>query len=90
MNSVKFELNIDGLRELMQSSEMQGILDECADKVAGDANSMGNGAYGSSVRVATYVAIGTAYPSDRESAIDNSNNNTLVKALGSSGLPMEK
>lgn len=87
----KFELDIDGLRELMKSSEMQSILGEAVQSVQGTANGMVKGGqFGSDVREASYVAIGTVYAADSESAKATYRDNVLEKALGSSGLPRNK
>lgn len=86
MSSVKFELNLDGLNELMKSGEMQGVLSEAAGRVQAAA---GPG-YASDVAVASYVAIAKVHPTDSESAHDNLENNTLLKSLQATGLPMQK
>ena len=56
MNSVKFELDLEGLRELMRSSEMQAQLGQGAQTVAAAA---GEG-YESAVYVPGVVPIATA------------------------------
>lgn len=86
MNSVKFELDLEGLRELMNSSEMQSQLQQGAQSVA----SIAGAGYESSVHVPGVVPIATAYPGTEEAAKDNYENNTLLKALGASGLPQSK
>lgn len=86
MNSVRFELNLAGLNEIMKSSEMQGQLAQAGQAVASAAGA----GYASSVHVADYVAIANAYPDSSEAAIDNYENNTLLKALGSVGLHSKK
>lgn len=90
MSNVDFKLNINGLRELMKSAEMHGILDETGASVASRAETMGEGSYGHRVHDASYVAIVNVYPDSEEAAKDNFENNTVLKALGSSGLPMHK
>ena len=83
---VVFELNIEGLNALMKSDGMKKHLDKAAAKVQQAAG------YGYDLRVveANYVAIGQVYPHSRQAAKDNSENNSLVKALQSAGLPMSK
>lgn len=81
---VEFELNINGLRELMKGPEMQGILEEAGDTVA----SIAGGDYGHRVHEASYVAICNVFPESAEAAKDNYENNTLLKALGGAGLSM--
>lgn len=86
MAKVEFELDINGLRELMKGPEMQAALQEAGDAVASSAG----GDYGVRVHVADYVAIANVYPDSQEAAKDNYENNTLLKALGSAGLKMGK
>lgn len=86
MNSFRFELDLGGLRELMNSSEMQSQLQQGAQSVASAA---GEG-YESAVYVPGVVPIATAYPATPEAMQDNYDNNTLLKALGGSGLPTQK
>lgn len=90
MSSVDFELDINGLRELMKSGEMQGILDDAGSSVARRAEAMGGGSYGHRVHDANYVSIVNIFPNSEEAAKDNRANNTVLKALGASGLPMKK
>ena len=77
-----FKLNLAGLNELMKSPEMQAHLDEAGAAVA---NAAGEG-YGYRTHVASYVAITNVFPTTREAAIDNLENNTLEKAIRSAGL----
>lgn len=86
MSSVDFELNLPGLNELMKSGEMQKILQEAAGRVQMTA---GPG-YESKVPIASYVAIAKIYPTDGKSFGDNMENNTLLKSLQTTGLPMTK
>lgn len=84
MSDVDFELNINGLRELMKSSEMQSALESAGQAVASNAGRD----YGTRVHTASYVAICNVYPNSKEAATENYEENTLLKALGSSGLSM--
>lgn len=86
MKKVKFELDINGLRELMKSAEMKAVLEEAGQAVANGAG----GDYGVRVHDATYVSIANVYPDSKEAAKDNYENNTLLRALESSGLSMRK
>lgn len=81
MSKVRFVLNKQGVSELMKSSEMQAIL-----KTAGaqKASSAGPG-YDSEVHVFKKRAVANIFPGDSESAIDNYENNTLVKVIGGGG-----
>lgn len=78
MSKSGFELNSAGVVELLKSAEMAAVLNEFAEAVAGRA---GEGYAISEVmsgdRVKAFVT------ADSEEAIaDNSENNTLLKALG--------
>lgn len=84
-SKVEFELNLAGLNELMKSPEMQTALELAGQTVAGVAN----GDYGVRVHLANFVAIANVYPDSKAAAQDNYKNNTLVKALGASGLSMK-
>lgn len=89
MNKVDFELDIEGLQELMKSSEMQQILNETATSVADKARMQTGGEdFGHDVRVASYVAIGTAFPQSEAAARASYQDNVLEKSL--SGLPRTK
>lgn len=89
MNKVDFELDIEGLQELMKSSEMQQILNETATNVADKARMQtGNEDFGHDVRVASYVAIGTVFPQSEAAARASYQDNVLEKSL--SGLPRTK
>ena len=86
MGNVKFELNLEGLNELMKSAEMQSALLNAGQAVARNAGSD----YAAEVHTANWIAISNVYPNSKEAAHDNFKNNTLLKALGSAGLPMRK
>lgn len=89
MNKTEFELDIEGLQELMKSSEMQQILNETATNVADKARMQtGNEDFGHDVRVASYVAIGTVFPQSEAAARASYQDNVLEKSL--SGLPRTK
>lgn len=75
---VKFELNKDGVAELMKSAEMKDVLTGYAsDK----ANSAGAG-YSYEVKEGKKRAYANIFPADAESAKDNYENNTLLKVIG--------
>ena len=75
MSKMKFELDINGLRELMKSAEMQSVLISYASAVqnrAGDDYSVYVGRTRANVSVRT----------DNDNAVqDNYENNTLLKAV---------
>ena len=89
MSKVEFKLDINGLRELMKGPEMTAVITEATEMVLNDAL-MGAGGYSSLVKTVDYVVLGKVFPTDLESAKDNMENNTLMKALGSAGLSMRK
>lgn len=89
--SFKFELDMKGLREILKSDSMQQIISQNVNSIAETASGMAGGAeYGSDTRVGDYDTIGTVFPASIEATVDNYENNTLLKALGMSGLPNHK
>lgn len=83
---VKFKLNLKGLNELMKSPEMQDCLREAGETVAQKA---GEG-FEVDVHEAKYAAICYVDAKSKDAVKKCFKNNTLLKALGSSGLPMTK
>ncbi len=86
VKNVRFELNLQGLNELMKSKEMQSALSNAGNAVARAAGSD----YASRVHTANWVAIANVYPNSKEAAKENASNNTLIKSLSSAGLSMKK
>ena len=86
MGNVKFVLNLPGLNELMKSGEMQSILMTAGQSVAGSA---GQG-YSAEVHQANFVAISNVYPENFKAYKKNMKDNILIKALGSTGIPISK
>lgn len=85
-NKVKVELNLPGLNELMKGPEIQSALSAAGNAVIQSAG----GDYACDVDVINWIAIANVYPDSKEAAHDNYKNNTLLKALGSTGLKMSK
>lgn len=79
MSSVKFDLDLAGLNELMKSEEMQSILEDASSQVASAA---GDG-FGHRVGIGSYTAIGNVFAEDKETAKKAYKDNRLLKALGS-------
>jgi hypothetical protein len=75
MSDFKFTLNRDGVRELMQSQEMQDVLVEFAGQVAERAGD------GYSVYVGTTRANVSVRTETEEAMADNLDHNTLEKAI---------
>lgn len=90
MAKVRFQLNLAGLNELMKSAEMKAILEANGKAVANHAEGMSGEAYDTRVHDASWVSICNVFPATDEARSENYKNNTVVKALGSSGLPMHK
>ncbi|MBR2554162.1 MAG: hypothetical protein IKE94_04790 [Aeriscardovia sp.] len=86
MSKTKFELNLPGLNELMKSDEMVRILEEAGAEVANAAGAD----YAYRVHQASFVVICNVYPDSQDAAHENYEENTLLKAVGSVGLPMSK
>ena len=73
----KFELNGGGVRELLQSEQMQGILTEKATAIR---NRWGDG-YAQDIHVGKNRANAMVYADSFKAKIDNSKNNTILKAI---------
>lgn len=82
--SVDFELNLPGLNELMKSAEMQSILKQAGESVAKASGED----YECRVKMASFVALAKIYPTSIHAARSNAKHNTLLKALGATGLRM--
>lgn len=76
---MKFELNSEGVRDLLKSQEVVSVLSDYAGKVQ---NIAGNG-YSSSSYIGTNRANVSVHAETRKARRDNLKNNTLLKALGS-------
>ena len=74
---VTFELNEKGVSELLKGPEMQALLANLGRRKASQA---GDG-YKSDVHVYQKRAVAQIYPGDRESGLDNYENNTLLKII---------
>lgn len=78
-SNVRFELNWQGLRELMKSDEMKTVLKSYAQSAK---NIAGEG-YEVSEYTGTNRANASIYAETKRARKDNLINNTLLKALGS-------
>ena len=78
----KFKLNMPGLNELMKSAEMQSILHQAGEAVAGAA---GEG-FEHETHVAQWTALEHIFPTTFRSMKKAYDQNALVKALGAAGL----
>ena len=89
-DNVRIELNLPGINALMTSEEFAAKIREAASEVASSANSMSDAEYGYSVKKGRWVVVGNVFPDSKKAANDNYLNNTLEKAVGSSGLHRRK
>lgn len=80
MKKVKFELNKKGVRELLQSAEMQSVIQQYTKKAEMRANASADG-YVGDVQVGKNRAIGMVKVKSKESFKDNLKNNTLLKSI---------
>ena len=85
----EFELNLPGLNELMKSGEMRSQIEAAANEVAHHAGD------GVTVEVdeiwdGKYVVGARVVAESEEADAANKAKNTLLKAVGSAGLPMVK
>lgn len=79
MSDVRFKLSLKGLNELMKSPEMQGVLNDAAQKIAGAA---GDGYEVEAAHPIRFVAIASVRAATFRARRDNSEHNTLEKAAG--------
>lgn len=77
--SIQFKLNSAGVRELLQSPEMQNILLQKGEEKAAEA---GDG-YMADVHVGAKRAYVNIHPATKEAYIDNLERNTLEKVIRS-------
>lgn len=77
MSKIKFKLNRQGVRELMQSSSMQSILREYANKAV---NRLGDG-YKSDLHIGKNRANAMVYADNYKGKKDNLKNNSILKAV---------
>lgn len=86
MAQVKIKLNLPGINAIMKSDGIQSVIKAAGDSVASSAGDD----YAASINVGRWLAFCNVYPDSRKAATDNFKNNTLLKALSSSGLKMTK
>lgn len=77
MSKIKFELNRDGVRALMQSSEAQALILEKAEEIRDRCPDIG---YEADVQVGKTRAVAMVKAATFEAKQDNFENNTLLKA----------
>lgn len=77
MSKIKFELNRDGVRNLMQSPEAQALMLEHAEAIRGRCPDIG---YEADVQVGKTRAVAMVKAETYEARQDNYENNTLLKA----------
>lgn len=87
MAKVKVVINKAGVRELMKSEAVQGFLTEVAGNVAETA-SKNEGDYGTRTHLADNTAICNIYADSFAAKKRNYDNNELLKALGTCGVPI--
>lgn len=80
MSETVFKLNVRGLNEIMKSPEMQAVLNGAAAQIRGAA---GDGYAIETAHPISFVAIASVRTGDFMTRLDNSRNNTLLKAAGS-------
>ena len=77
MSNVKFELNREGVRELMQSEEAMNAMLQYATEICNRCPKIG---YEADVQVGKTRAVGMVKAATFEARQDNLENNTLLKA----------
>ena len=91
MSKAEIELNLSGVNALMKSPAIQAQLQAAGEAVAAQASTMAGGAaFAASTHLANWIAVTNVYPDDADAAHRNFEDNTLLKAVGSVGLPLTK
>ena len=85
MDNVDYKPNAAGIRALMKSAPIEGLVGQYAADVAARATSIGDGIYGSRTRIGRVSAHGYAYTGNFAAMLDNAKNDTLDAALGGAG-----
>lgn len=81
MSKILFELNTAGVRELLQSGEMQSIIENAANQVASTATDMSGGlAYEAEVKMGANRVAATVRPGSIHAFYKNRKENILEKA----------
>ena len=80
MSRTKFKLDLRGLNTLMKGSEMQAVTGRAASQIAASA---GDGFEAEPAHALSFDSISSVYASTWEAKKDNSDNNTLDKAVRS-------
>ena len=83
---VEIKLNLPGINNVMKSDGIQGVINSCGTAVANKAGSE----YAAEVNVGRWLAFCNVFPNSKDAAHDNFKNNSLLKALNSSGLKLTK
>ena len=78
MAKIKFELNREGVKELLQSQDMQNVIQEYVDQVSERA---GKGFVGN-VQIGKTRVVGQIKADGPKAYYKNLKNNILLKALG--------
>lgn len=81
MSKIRFELNTAGVRELLQSGEMQSIISEAAEQVASSASDLSGGLeYNAEVKMGANRVAATVRPGSIHAFHKNRKENILEKA----------
>ena len=83
---VEIKLNLPGINNVMKSDGIQGVINSCGTAVANNSGSE----YAAEVNVGRWLAFCNVFPNSKDAAHDNFKNNSLLKALNSSGLKLTK
>lgn len=87
MSKVKIKLNMPGINAVMKSGGIKSMIKQAGEQVAAAA---GDGYAAGEARDLNWICVVNVYPETKEAGHDNFKNNTLLKALNSSGLKLTK
>ena len=91
MNNTKFVFNMAELNRIMKSPEVVKMQEAAGQKVLETAKAMsesGDAHYKTEMHPGHYICFVNVYCGGPSAVYDNYRNNTLLRALAASGLPM--
>lgn len=90
-DKVRIELNLVGINAMMKSPEIQAAVQTAGEAVAAAASGMAHGEpFEAQTHLANWIAVTNVWPASRAAAQANFDDNVLLKAIGTAGLPTSK
>jgi len=86
MAETRIRLFLTGLNSLMKSKEIRSALNEAADAVKRNAESLSGEPFATKTRTIKWIAVTNVYPDSEGAAHANYEDNVLEKAVSRTGL----